>query len=66
MMLAAEPGGGWMGDVAATAGKLWSGCSISFSAKIALVIAALASASAALMADFDPINRLRHCRRGIE
>jgi Protein of unknown function (DUF2778) len=57
MLLAAEPGGGWMGDVAAAAGKLWSGCSISFSAKITLVIAALASASgaAALIADFGPI-----------
>ena len=46
-----------MADVAATADKFWSGCSISFSAKIALVIAALASASgaAALIADFDPI-----------
>jgi Protein of unknown function (DUF2778) len=56
MMSVAEPGGGWMGDVAATADKLRSGCSISFS-KITLVIAALASASgaAALIANFDPI-----------
>ena len=46
-----------MADVAATADKFWSGCSISFSAKIAVVIAALASASGAatLIADFDPI-----------
>jgi hypothetical protein len=46
-----------MADVAATADKFWSGCSISFSAKIAVAIAALASASgaAALIADFDPI-----------
>jgi hypothetical protein len=46
-----------MADVAATADKFWSGCGISFSAKIAVVIAALASASgaAALIADFDPI-----------
>ena len=51
-------GGGWMADVAATADMLGSGCSTSFFAKIALVIAALASASgaAALIADFDPIT----------
>src|SRR5258706_6895381 len=50
-------GGGWMADVAATADKFWSGCSISSSARIAVAIAALASASgaAALIADFDPI-----------
>jgi hypothetical protein len=47
-----------MADVAATADMLGSGCSTSFFAKIALVIAALASASraAALIADFDPIT----------
>jgi hypothetical protein len=47
-----------MAGVAATAARLCSGCSISFSAKIVVVTAALASASgtAALIADFDPIS----------
>src|SRR5438552_12078357 len=50
--------GGRMTCVAAIADKHASGCSISFSGKLALVIAALASASgaAALIADFAPIT----------